>query len=595
MPNALTELFLQRRGYSYKYMQKIDDVQHQKLKNIEQMTAILHHIQQTRQKIVIMPDFDTDGIDAGVIGFAGLSELGFNVGLYRPDPKNGYGIKVKDIQNILQQFPDAKYIISCDVGITCYDAFFYAYQHGLKVLVTDHHEEMEVKEPAKYEENGKTVIGPKKLLCECKVDPCLLDETYKLRDICGAFVFWQILTEYARIYTNIVMQNQIKMLCLFAGMGTIGDMEPLVHENRGVIKKAISLMHFIYNDDQPAIVQSIQGSEPFKAAFRGFFYLLDALKHSKKLMYSDDLNEKYMAWALSPMFNSIKRMGESMDIIFGLFFADEQTQKQLAQQVLEINEQRKVKVAKYYQEVLDSRKNKQQPYDPFIFFSKAPGRIIGLLANKLEEDTHLPTFAINEETLAGSGRSFSYFPVIDELKDSEFTVKGHQQAFGIEFKDHEQIKRFYDYLKQNILPKAIKYNSQIKDDCDLTLALEEGDGHYDFLLNAEQASQFHQDMLNMRPFGAGFAEPKIRILFRTDNVEMVTMGSEKQHLKIILPNGMQLISWKNAKLLNTLQKKKIASFTGDFDFNFFNGQRSLQMIGDLELTPDQKEGEAVNA
>lgn len=589
MANALTELFLNRRGYSYQYMQRIDDAQHQKLKNIEQMVSVLHGIHERHEKIVIMPDFDTDGIDAGVIGFAGLSELGFNVGLYRPDPTNGYGIKVEDIQKVLQQFPDAKYIISCDVGITCYDAFFYAYQHGLKVLVTDHHEEMEVKKPAEYTENGQTIIGPKKLMCECKVDPCLLDETYKLRDICGAFVFWQILTEYARVYANILTQDQISMLCLFAGMGTIGDMEPLVHENRDVVKKAISMMRFIYDDDQPAIMKSIQGSEPFKAAFRGFYYLLDALKHDKKLMHSDDLDEKYMAWTLSPMFNSIKRMGESMDIIFGLFLADADTQQQLAQKVLAINEQRKIKVAEYYQAVIDSKKNKQQPYDPFIFFSKAPGRIIGLLANKIEEDTHLPTFAINEETLAGSGRSYSYFPVIDELKDTEFTVMGHQQAFGIQFKDHAQIKRFYDYLNQNVLPKAIKYNSQVKDDCDLTLALEEDDGRYDFLLNVEQASQFHQDMLNLRPFGAGFAVPKVRILFNTQNVRMVTMGSEKQHLKIILPNGLQLISWKNAKLLDTIQKQKVASFTGDFDFNFFNGQRNLQLIGNPEL---KKEGES---
>lgn len=591
MANALTELFLNRRGYSYRYMQKIDDAQHRKLKNIEQMINVLHVIHERHEKIVIMPDFDTDGIDSGVIGFAGLSELGFNAGLYRPDPTNGYGIKVKDIQKVLQQFPDAKYIISCDVGITCYDAFFYAYQHGLKVLVTDHHEEMEVKKPAKYTENGQTVIGPKKLMCECKVDPCLLDETYKLRDICGAFVFWQILTEYARVYANILTQDQISMLCLFAGMGTIGDMEPLVHENRNVIKKAISMMRFIYNDDQPAIMKSIQGSEPFKAAFRGFYYLLDALKHDKKLMYSDDLDEKYMAWTLSPMFNSTKRMGESMDIIFGLFLADADTQQQLAQKVLAINEQRKIKVAEYYKAVMDSKKNKQQPYDPFIFFSKAPGRIIGLLANKIEEDTHLPTFAINEKTLAGSGRSYSYFPVIDELKNTEFTVMGHQQAFGIQFEGYAQIKRFYDYLNQNVLPKAIKYNSQVKDDCDLTLALEEDDGHYDFLLNAEQASQFHQDMLNLRPFGAGFAVPKIRILFNTQNVQMVAMGSEKQHLKIILPNGLQLISWKNAKLLDMIQKQKIASFTGDFDFNFFNGQRNLQLIGNPEL---KKEGENKN-
>lgn len=623
MENRLTKLFRQRRGYSDEYLETINNYQHQKLQDIDKMTDILKRVHDEAQRIVVMPDFDTDGIDAGVLGFAGLSELGFKTGLYRPHPENGYGIGVDDIKAVQREFPDVKYIISCDVGITCYDAFFYAESCGIKVLITDHHEEQRNKPMAIYTASTKTAttldekvepidkiynyktreykpnagdrfihVGKNALYAHCIVNPCRLTETYKLRDICGAFVLYQLLMEYAHRFESIYKQEQIRRLCIFAGFGTIGDVEPLVHENRRLLKNTISMLKFIYNNDDSSVVDSLNGCDVYKRAFRGLFALLHTIHANNKSVSQDGLTAKFIGWTIAPIFNSIKRMGMPMQVIFGVFFAnDYKSQLANSQMVINANERRKQTVADDLAKILAEQAAGLQPYAPFIYYTDAPGGVLGLLASQLQDKTGFPTFVINRDNLAGSGRSFSYFPVITKLAGTEFRVAGHEQAFGIQFTDHEQVKRFYDYLVQNILPLVKENAGGESSGYDLCLTSGKMAGKNDGELDEKECSEFHQDMLALAPWGSGFEEPVIKVLFDPNDVQITKMGSTKEHLKIILPNNMQLIAWNQAELADKLSQSKLDAFVGDFSFNNFMGKVSLQMIGDFYVENGDKNAE----
>lgn len=569
MANRLTNLFLERRGYTGKYLEDANNGAHQKLKNIDKLCEILNEVHKNHDRIVIMPDFDTDGISAGTM-FAGFCELGFNAGLYPPNSARGYGIHVQDIKDLIKMDPQVKYIITCDVGITCYDAFEYAYQQGLKVLVTDHHEEQENK--------------PKPLRCEVAVDPCLLDETYKQRDICGAFVLWQVLDEYARTYMDSFAQEQIQRLRVFAGIGTVGDMMSIVHENRVLLKDTVTLLRLIYNNGDDSVVKMIPGCFVYKRAFYGLFILLKSFAKNGQLRSSNDLDEKFIGWTIAPTYNSAKRLEMRMNHVFGIFFGQTpEVQQECAELLIQKNDERKVLVADDKLKLDQEYGENLQPYAPFIYLTDAPGGVLGLLANQYEQENQLPTFVINKKTLNGSGRSFSYFPVISALSGTEFSVAGHQEAFGIGFKNMAQVARFYDYLVANVLPLAQHAIRNVKDDCDLTLALNSDVNHkYDYLLNIDEASDFHRDTTNLKPFGAGFPEPKIRISFKSSDARFLTMGSKQNHLKIILPNSLQLIAWKKASMKDKLENEDTVSFNGDFSFNHFRGQTTLQMIGDPE-------------
>lgn len=565
--NKLTQLFLKRRGYDADFLKNINNSKHQPLENIDKLCSILKEIHDAHSKLVIMPDFDTDGISAGTLGFAGFSELGFNVSLYMPKPTQGYGITVNDIDSVLKLYPDCKYLITCDVGITCYDAFEYAYQKGLKVLVTDHHEEEKIK--------------PKALNCEVIVDPCQLSETYKLREICGAYVLWQVLNNYAKTYCDQDLIERINILRVFAGIGTIGDMMTVYCENRKLLKDMIVLLKLIYNDGNNQVALSLGNTDPYKRAVFGLFTLLETIHEQGGLRNINDLDEKFVGWTIAPMYNSVKRLGLKMSLVFSVFFADSATQKLNSQKLVKANEKRKEVVADYFDTIQAEELAKKQPYAPFIYFTDAPGGILGLLANQLQQVNQVPTFVLNRESLAGSGRSYDYFPAISTLSGTEYNVKGHENAFGISFKNKQLILRFYNYLVDKVLPLAKQYQKTSLIESDLTLAPVEVPYQIDSVIDTEECLSFYRDMRDLKPFGQKLPEPIVKVIVPNRNSEFKIMGHLQQHLKVILGDGLELIAWNSADMKPALEKQDYFEFYGMFSINDFGGRISLQMIGNF--------------
>lgn len=568
--NEITNLFLSRRGYTLEYLNKINDPTHPKLQNSNKLAKILKHVHDTHARIVIMPDFDTDGISAGTVGFAGLSQLGFNVGLYCPIPGNGYGIKISDIKNVIKMWPDVKYIISCDVGITCYDAFEYAHNRGIHVLITDHHEEEAVK--------------PKPLYCDVIVNPCQLSETYPLRNICGAFVFYQELVNYAQMYGDQITNNLIDALAVFAGIGTIGDMMDLVHENRVLVKRTVWFLKELMNSDDLNSMFPVGTNPTYKRAFIGLKVLLLEFHRNGKLRNVDDIDEKWLGWTLVPTYNSAKRLNLDMSVVFGIFFSGNTSmQADNANKLITSNEKRKVLTKEYLNQINDEILAKKQPWAPFIFITDATGGFLGPIANQLMKKSGLPTFVINKQTLSGSGRSLPYFPAFSAFQGTEFTIMGHEEAFGIRFTNLNQINRFYAYLVKNVIPLAKKASQESpKRDYDIMLTAMGAFDKGDFQINMDHDMQFYKDTLQLKPFGMGFNEPIVDISFNPQNSKLYTMGKEDQHLKIITPEGMQLLSWNNGKKINQLRTTEHAVFSGNFSVNHFRGEDHLQMIGDLK-------------
>lgn len=575
--NPLTKLFLKRRNYNEQYFTDIYNPNHQPLQNIDKITTILKQIHDNYDQIVIMPDFDTDGISAATVGYAGLAELGFNVKLYTPNAGNGYGINVSDIKKVQAQFPDTKYIITCDVGITCYDAFKYAYEQGLKVLITDHHEE-------EKDENK-----PMPLACEVIVNPCQLSETYKLRQICGAYVFWQVIYYYMKAYEP-AKESQINRLRVFAGIGTIGDMMPLINENRRLIIDMVNILKMVYNNNDSSIVDNLPGCQIYRTAFQGLFTLLSAEKENGSLRSPDDLNEKYIGWTLGPTYNSAKRMDFPMSKVFSIFTStNPKIRLQDSRELIANNEKRKVVTKEYSEELEEETENHLQPYAPYIYLTDAPGGIVGLLANEFMQKNKVPTFVINKNTYSGSGRSYPYFPVVTALAGSGFNAKGHNEAFGISFKNADQVKLFYDQLLDNITPLVKNAAKEIKQDYDILLTSEpipkfQADG----IVNSAECIGFYHDLELLHPYGQGFPEPRIAIVFPTKATELTTMGHEKQHLKATLANGLQLISWNHAELEPEILGQEYGVFIGNFSVNSFGGVNSLQMIGKFKPVSEKE-------
>lgn len=227
--NPLIRSWLDSRHLNAESWRELERPSTEPLQHIDELTDELHQLHNDGGRIVILPDFDMDGITAGTLGFAGLDLLGFTAGLYRPDPSEGYGFTAQTIDDLFTQFPDTQAVLTCDVGITAYEGVDRIHEHRARALITDHHVQN----------------GP--LNADVIVNPNQIGETYEHPSICGAHVLWQVLHRYAQRFAPDAL-GAISLLRVFAGFGTISDQMELSGENRSLVRDACALMRNIYGD-----------------------------------------------------------------------------------------------------------------------------------------------------------------------------------------------------------------------------------------------------------------------------------------------------------------------------------------------------------
>src|SRR5258708_34602907 len=171
-------------------------------KEIRKAIKRLGLAKKNKEEVIVYGDYDEDGVCASAIMWEALHEFGLKVMPYIPNRfSEGYGLNAISLKKLKSQNPNLKLIVTVDNGIVAYDAMKEAKKLGLTVIVTDHH----TKE--KKALNAYATIHTTK--------------------ICGSAVAW--------IFTRELLGKRTKGLEL-AGIGTISDQMPLIHENRSFAK-----------------------------------------------------------------------------------------------------------------------------------------------------------------------------------------------------------------------------------------------------------------------------------------------------------------------------------------------------------------------
>ena len=167
------------------------------------------------EKICIYGDYDADGVTSTVILTEVLSQLTDNLIQYIPSRfDEGYGLNRSAIDTI--KAAGADLIVTVDCGSVSVDEVEYAKSIGLDIMVTDHHR-IEDKQ-------ADTIL----------INPARKDSEYPFPYLAGcgvAFKLAQAITDAA----GLPKINLTRMLDLVA-LGTIGDIVPLISENRMLVK-----------------------------------------------------------------------------------------------------------------------------------------------------------------------------------------------------------------------------------------------------------------------------------------------------------------------------------------------------------------------
>ena len=180
------------------------------------------------EKILIVGDYDVDGVISTYVLYIAISKCGGNVSFHIPDRiKEGYGINESIIKKASEDNIDI--IITCDNGIAAIEQVKLAKELGIKVIITDHHDV-----PFIEEDNVRKYVVPE---ADYVLNPKQENCNYEFDKICGAGVAYKFVQ---CLYKEFNIPNEeLYDLIQYVAIATVCDVVDLVSENRILVKEGL--------------------------------------------------------------------------------------------------------------------------------------------------------------------------------------------------------------------------------------------------------------------------------------------------------------------------------------------------------------------
>jgi single-stranded-DNA-specific exonuclease len=464
-------------------------------------TAVGHLVGalEIQKKILIVGDFDADGATSSALMMLALRAMGFeSVDFLVPNRFDyGYGLTPEIVELAQQKTPDI--IITVDNGISSVDGVACANKLGIKVIITDHHL------PGKVLPDAAAIINPNQPDCEF---PC--------KNLAGVAVAFYLLSALrAKLRTNqwfeknsLPVPNMANYLDLVA-LGTVADVVPLDQVNRVLVNQG--LLRIRSGLARPGILALLR----------------IAGKDHSRIVASD------MGFAVGPRLNAAGRLDDISRGIQCLLTDDPAQALELAQELEQLNQDRKAIEQGMQQEALkivdDLPLDGQQELPAALCLYQADWHqgVVGLLASRIKEKFHRPVavFANDKEgILKGSVRSIPGLHIRDAL-DAVATQNpglitkfgGHAMAAGLSL-EKSSLKAFEQALQQQVM------DTIEPDDLEATLKT---DGELAACLMTKQSAETIRDA---GPWGQSFPEPSFQGIFTLKSQRIVG----ERHLKVVL-------------------------------------------------------------
>lgn len=389
-----------------------------KMKDVDN---IIKSAVRNNKTVVIMGDYDTDGITASAIMYKVLKAIYPDVDIRTilPDRhSDGYGLKNKHVDNAYNQ--NASVIITVDNGINAIKSCKYAMSKGMEVILTDHH----IPNNSEWQD------------LEFVMNPHTSKSTLKEHEICGAMVALLFGLNLMKTVGYEASDKFIKELKEIASIGTIGDSMPIRYENRALLKECM-----------PRFLEGV-------AINKGLQLLINSL--SKFTILEQD----NIAFYLVPCINACGRL-DSAYLGFELLTSESVKMcATLATKLVSLNDRRKLiskDIETYLKSQIDANSRVQilqVPEKYHDYSDREIGGIVGITASKVVEESKCPSLIFYGDRF--SGRSMPDINLNQLLASSTtptFTFGGHAQAcgggvdftsYGISLKDelNKNIKQF---------------------------------------------------------------------------------------------------------------------------------------------------------
>lgn len=495
-------------------------------KAVERITTAV----ENGEKICVYGDYDADGVTSTSLLYSYLRDsLGADVMFYIPTRTGeGYGMNKGAVDKIHSQ--GVTLIITVDNGISAREEIDYANSLGIDTVITDHHM------PSGAIPKAVAVVNAHQK-----------DDKSPFKDFSGVGVAFKLVMAIEGEYADV--DSLLENFSDIATLGTIGDIVPLVGENRTLVKNGL---RHIQNSDRIGI---------------------NAMKQESGIA-EKEINSSNVAFTLVPRINAGGRLGSSEKSVNLLLTEDEDEAVTIADKLGMDNRERqsieKEILASIDEEV---RRTPNIVNDKILVFAGKGWHqgVVGIVASRIKDIYDKPTIIIgidDDGVARGSGRSVEGFSLCDAVfacSEHLTNYGGHPMAVGISL-EKEKINDFRKAI--NAYCKDIKMPYNIL--------------HIDCKLNPNQLDLSILDSLSyIEPCGASNPSP-IFGLYNMTVIATKEMGNGK-HMRITLSRGQGQVPVYAVYFNHNFQSCSyrngdIVDVAVSLDRNIYNGQENLSVI-----------------
>ena len=495
------------------------------------------------EKILIVGDYDVDGVISTYILYRAISKCGGNVSFHIPDRiKEGYGIN----ESIIRKASEDKVniIITCDNGIAAIEQVKLAKELGIKVIITDHHDVpfIEENKERKYVvPDADFVINPKQENCN-----------YKFDKICGAGVAYKFIEWLYKEFN--IDKEELYDLLQYVAIATVCDVVDLISENRTIVKEGLKRINNTSNIGLRAL---------FKET---------GLEDKEITVYS-------LGFVIGPSINASGRLEQAEWALKMLLSDNEIEAKELAEKLNDLNKERQELTKEGLEEAIEIIEKNNMAKDKVlvVYLEDVHESIAGIIAGRVREKYNLPTIILTKahDGAKGSGRSIEEYNMFEELlkcKDLLGKFGGHPMAAGMSI-PNENIDAFRNRLNEvttltdeDIIPKV---------SIDMGLSLSQ--------INYELIDQISL----LEPYGKANPKPTFGMK-KLKVVEAKILGKNRNVLKLKLTDGRLYIEGIYFGDIEDFENS-IKDELGEIEYNkVFNGL-SNNLYLDIICMPDINE------
>lgn len=449
-----------------------------------------------KEKILIVGDYDVDGVISTYVLYTAIKKCGGNVSFHIPDRiKEGYGINESIIRKASEDNIDI--IITCDNGIAAIEQVKLAKELGIKVIITDHHDVPFIEKNGEREyivPNADFVLNPKQEECN-----------YEFDKICGAGVAYKFVECLYEEFN--ISKEELYDLLQYVAIATVCDVVDLTCENRIIVKEGLRRINNTSNIGLKAL---------FKET---------GLEDKVITVYT-------LGFVIGPSINASGRLEQAEWALRMLITNNELEAKELAEKLNDLNKERQELTKEGLEEAIEIIEKNNMTDDKVlvVYLPNIHESIAGIIAGRVREKYNLPTIILTKahDGAKGSGRSIEEYNMFEELlkcKDLLGKFGGHPMAAGMSI-PNENIDEFRRRLNEvttltdeDVIPKV---------SIDMGLVL--GAINYELI----------DEISLLEPYGKANSKPSFGIK-RLKVLDAKILGKNRNVLKLKLTDGRLVI------------------------------------------------------